>query len=175
MNTLTPEIKVEIVDTYDIRVIRVSDESNWKHLINETTYIKVTTPGRTKEILNYFQKDKVNLLNSNNLELTLNGDKLVALPDGIYNINVFVDGDNNFCHSFSYLRTVNFMLEVDKLLIDMDLCSCSEENTSIKLYSKIELLMKSAHANIRSGNIDQALCEFEKAKELKEEISGCGK
>lgn len=177
MSLLTPKVDFDILDTYDLRVLRIIDMSDWKHLINETTYISIITPGRTKEVLQYFKKDKINLFNSNTLDLGLTDFEggLVALPDGIYKIRVFVDGDNSFCKEVHYLRTVNLMLELDKALIAMDLCSCSEEDKNIEVYAKAELLIHSAHANTRDGNINQAICEYEKAKVLLEELRGCGK
>ena len=40
-------------------------------------------------------------------------------------------------------------------------------------YLEIELLLKSAHANIRDGNCKQASCEYEKAVGLLEDFENC--
>ena len=42
-------------------------------------------------------------------------------------------------------------------------------------YTEIELLIKSAHANLRSGNIKQTACEYDKAIEMLEDFENCVK
>jgi len=174
---LRPTIDFDILDTYDLRVMRIVDMSDWKHLVTESSYIEVTTPGRKVPVLNYFKKGKINVLNNNNLELSTadNVGTLGSMPDGIYTIKVYICEGETFFKEVCYLRTVNTMLELDKRLISMNLCSCDADKTTLEKYLEAELLLKSAHANTRDGNFTQAICEYEKAKKILCELESCGK
>lgn len=177
MSTLTPNIEIDIQPTHDLRVLKIEDISDWKHLAGERSYINITTPGRKNPVTNYFQKGKVNIFNSNNLDLSTSTTTkaLPELPDGIYHIKVFACEGCKFFKELYYLRTVRTMLDLDMKLMSMDLCSCNADENTLNKYLMAELLLESAHANTRDGQINQAMCEYEKAKELLKELEGCGK
>lgn len=172
---MIPKLDFDILDTYDLRVMRVVDNSSWEHLYKETTYIDVITPAKTKPVTNYFYKDKINTLNSNNLELTMTHQKgeLQPLPDGVYKIKIYVCEGDKFSYETCYLRTIKTMIELDKVLIDMNVKGCETDAKTLERYLKIELLLKSAHANVRQGNVEQGMCEFDKAKDMIAKFKTC--
>lgn len=163
-----PKLDYEILPTYDVRVMRVADISEWEHLISEPSYIDIKTPARKNSVTLYFQKEKINTFNSNNLELSTN--TLSPLPDGLYTIKIYICEGDKFCKERHYLRTVQTFIELDEALISLHTSCCGVDEKKLKEYLKIEILLKSAHANTRRGNINQAMCEYDQAKELLEKF-----
>jgi len=163
-----PKLDYEILPTYDVRVMRVADISDWEHLISEPSYIDIKTPARKNSVTLYFQKEKINTFNSNNLELSTN--TLSPLPDGLYTIKIYICEGDRFCKEGYYLRTVRTFIELDEALISLHTDCCGVDEKKLKEYLKIEILLKSAHANVRRGNINQAMCEYDQAKELLEKF-----
>ena len=72
-----------------------------------------------------------------------------------------------------YLRTVRVRLRLDEVLISVGLCNCKPNKEIVSKYFEIDLLLMSAHANVRDGNIHQGKCEYDKALELLERLESC--
>lgn len=176
-NPLSPNLYFNVSDTYDLRILRVEDLSDWKHLEDEPTYIDITTPGRGRVVTHFFAKNKVNIYNTNLLELTCDTceDGLGDLPDGIYTIRIYACDGEKFSEEKNYLRTTKALLRLDQVLINMSLDCCLPDKKIMDKYLEVELLLKSAHANLRDGNIKQTSCEYEKAIKLLEEFENCVK
>lgn len=177
VSQLIPRIDFLVLDTYDIRVLLIVDNSNWQHLSEESSYIDITTPGRKNAVTHFFRKEKINIYNSNLLELSCEDcpDGLGDLPDGIYEIEVYACEGDKFSEKKYYLRTVKALLRLDQVLINMALNCCLPDKAVMDRYLEIELLLKSAHANLRDGNIKQTSCEYEKAVELLDDFETCVK
>lgn len=175
MNTLIPKLNFDILETYDLRILRIADTSDWKHLKTETSYIDIITPARKKPVTHYFNKDSINIFNSNNLELTCTDckDGLQKLPDGIYNIKIYVCEGAEFFYSACYLRTVSTQLRLNQILINLGLCNCTPDTSVMDRYNEIDMLLTSAHANVIDGNINQGSCEYFKALELLDNLENC--
>lgn len=193
MNDLEPILCLDILDTHDRNIIRVADLSEWKHLDGEPTYIDITTPGRKNPITLNFEQGKINYYNSDNLstdcnncgasdckncsckeqESDCNDNKSPKLSDGIYKLTLYVCEGDKFSYTMHYLRTVNLLFELDKILIDLYAGCCLPKDIMMQKYLDIDLLIQSAHANLRDGNIKMAACNYEKAVEKTEDFQDC--
>jgi len=175
VDSLLPSIDFYVQPTYDVRIMGVVDVSRWEHLDVEPSYIDVIIPGRQRAVTNHFQKGKVNILNSNNLDITCTDckDKLAALPDGMYCITVYVCEGDKFSKQKYYLRTVKAALRLDKILIRLDTSPCSLDTEKLEMYDKANLLLDTAHAHTRYGNVDRAMQLYNQAIEMIEELEDC--
>lgn len=174
-NPLLPQLCYDVLETYDLRILRIADLSHWKHLSEESSFIDIKTPGSKHFVTNYFRKNKINYYNSNNLELTCETceDGLGYLPDGIYTIKIYVCEGDKFYYEAKYLRTTKALLRLDKILINLHLACCLPEKKLLEKYLAIDLMIKAAHANLREGNTEQASCQYNKATELLEDFENC--
>lgn len=170
---MIPIINFDILETYDLRILRIADTSEWKHLISEPSYIDITVPARKKAVTLYFDKNSVNIFNSNNLEIT--NSSLDKLPDGIYKLKVYVCEGCEFYHEAYYLRTVRAKLRLNQIIIGLGLCNCHPDEVLLNKIVEIDFLFKSAHANVIDGNTKQGMCEYEKAISLLDDLEHCSK
>lgn len=173
--SLKPNLAFEIVPTYDSRLLMIADTSDWKHLIDEPTYIDITLPGSKTEVTHPYQKVKVNKYNSGNLAYGCTvdcDDDLTSLPDGIYKIRIYVCEGNKFSYEAHYIRTVLIELRLMKLLVNMNL-ECNPNSSCVNQIIHIELLLKGAKADILFGNIKAAKAKFDKATELVDDLENC--
>lgn len=171
----SPELRFDIIDTYDSRVLRIADLSEWEHLEEQPTYIDFTTPGKTNPVTLYFIKNKVNYYNSNLLQVTCSDcvEGLGTLPDGIYTVRLYVCEGTKFCKQAYYLRTVKTELRLDKVLMNLHFECGMPSDKLLKEYQSIKLLLDAAHAHTRDGNIESAACTYEKALGLLEDFESC--
>lgn len=151
----TINIDFQIYDSKDPKKFIVLDTSNWGHIQEKPSIIEIILPGEVEPVVHYFNKNAVNIFNSTNLHLSCNdcNDSNIDLPDGIYDITVKGSPDT-FNSNLSYLRTTNTQLKLDKLYIKLSLeCYKSDNDISKQIHklNEIELLLKSAEANVRYG------------------------
>lgn len=171
-----PELYFDILDTYDLRIFRLLDLSEWNDFENITAYVEITAPARKESKTYELEKNKINIFNSNSIGITCatDFDGLVDLPDGIYKIKIYVcDEDEVISYEACYLRTTKAMLRLDKILIGLDVSCCDLKRSNLERYFKIELLIKSAHAHVRDGNIIKGSRDFNMALDLLDEFENC--
>jgi hypothetical protein len=170
-----PTLNIEFIPTFDSRVMLISDASVWLHLQGEQTFLDITTPGRTGFITIPFTKDKITSLNSNNLDITCADDEsgLISLPDGVYTIVLKVCDGEKFSATFYYLRTVQLEIRLDNILIKNTIDNCSDNKNCLDLYFNIRILIDSAHAHTRRGNIKEASYRYNRALDMVEDLEEC--
>ena len=104
-NGLDPVLNFEVTPSWDKRVLVVTDISDWKHLIDEPSYIEITLPGSKTAVRHSYSKNKVMVFNASSLKYGCSSgceDELPPLPDGIYKIKIYVCEGTQF----SYEKTV---------------------------------------------------------------------
>jgi len=171
---MKPIIDLDVLESYRPQQLRVLDTSLWKHLEGQETFIDITLPSRTNVITKEFVQNSITVFNAFNLGLVAESDTDTPLPDGFYKLRLYVcDSDDRFSKTITVLRAVKLLNRLDSLLIEMDLCCNLPKKAAIQKYMEIYLLLKSAHANTRQGNIEQAKCEWDKAKELMNDYEHC--
>lgn len=171
-----PTLNIEILPTYDSRVLLVTDASVWLHLQKEPVFLDITTPARKTSVTFPFVKNKTVSLNSNNLDLTCSEDEegLIELPDGVYKFRLYVCDGEKFCETLYYLRTVNLQIRLDNFLIKNTVDGCKDNSKCIDIYFKVQLLLDGAHAHIRRGNVERASYNYNLALEILDDLENCG-
>ena len=133
MSKENTDIDFQVINTLDPRVMPIADTSEWGQIEGKASIIEVILPGEESPIINYFDKSKINIMNSSNLKLICTVDcaevELINLPDGIYEITVKGSPDT-FFKTRKYLRTTLTQLELDKIFIQLNL-TCKEKDTNI--------------------------------------------
>lgn len=169
-------IDFQVLDTNDPRVILIADNSIWGHIEDKPTIIEITVAGESSPKVHYFKQKQLNSINSYHLGLSCPNEcgemEFTDIPDGIYTITVKGSPDKYF-KTRKYLRTVLTRLELDKLYINLNLF-CKEKNMDLyNLLIDIDLMLKSAEANVRHDNIAKAQELFFKAQALIQKAKGC--
>jgi hypothetical protein len=171
---MKPTINFDILETYDQKVMRILDTSDWKHLKGVDTFLDITLPSRTNAVTKEVTQGAISVFNAWNLGLVSEPYTETPLPDGVYKIRLYIcDEEDKFSTTKYVLRTVKLMHRLDELLMELDLCCSLPRKTAVEKYFEIYLLLKSAHANTRQGNLEQAMCEWNKAKELMDDYEHC--
>lgn len=175
MSQLQPILNFEVLPTYDLRVFLVADVSQWEHLESVPTYIDIKVPATMNAVTLIFNKGKINIFNSSLLKLTptTSPQGLVKLPDGIYTIKIYPCEGKTFCFERAYLRTISTQLQLDEAFIKMNLDSCKVKQPILDKHLKADELLMSAHANVRDGNLQEGMSNFEAAKDILDEILNC--
>lgn len=174
-NLLTPILNFDIIPTCDLRTLYIVDLSKWLHLSTKETKVDIILPGEKEATTHYYIKSKINIFNSNNLGLSCEdcASGLGVLPDGVYKIKIYVCEGDVFSYEACYLRTVKTQLALDQVFIDLYAACCLPKQQILEKIFEIELLLKSAHANVKDGNIEAGKCHYDKAVELLEELEKC--
>jgi len=157
------------------KVLQVMDLSNWGPAVTKTALIAITTPGSTVPIENIFQKEKVNVFNSNNLGLSDVDDysSLAILPDGVYKICVRVcmsDGDvEEVCKYILVDCTIRCQVSRQIITVDLNCDPCKA--SLLKDLQDVVLFLDAAQAQISNCNANKAMEYYRKAAQMLSRIS----
>lgn len=166
-------IDFNVIENCNPKYITVADYSDWQHIENKPAIIEITPPGSKKCVTIYFDKHKLNVFDSESLNLSCTNDdceecELVDLPDGIYTISIKGSPDS-FCNTKDYLKLDATRLELDKLLINID----KEDKQSWAKVQEAEMILACAKAQTRFGNACEAQELLFSAQELIETDKDC--
>ena len=151
--------------------IKVVDLSVWSLIKNKPSIIEITLPGYSKPITKFFDKEKLNVFNSNILGTSCDDcTDLTTLSDGIYTLKV-IGSPETYNKEFMYLKTDLHDMEVDKIFVD-NADKLSDETFQRKM-TNIEFLKKGAEAHLRLGDTNMARQKFEQAQEMVEDLIEC--
>lgn len=149
-------IDFQILDTHDPRVILIADTSTWGHLERKPAILEVTLPGDKKYSTSYFKMGSINVWNSSHFNLTCpdeNGNmELIDLPDGVYSLKL-KGSPSSYNKERYYLRTVLLESQIDRLVLQLGSNNISNNKKAVELLVDINMLLESAHANLRYSNI----------------------
>ncbi len=151
------KIDFQILDSKDPTILSIYDTSYWQLIEGKPSIIEITTPGASSPVVNTFTKNSINNFNSINLGLScLSCEDIILeeLPDGIYTI-VVKGSPDNFNKEKLYLRTTKLQLELDKIYIKANLLDKTSSKDLLDKLNWIGLLLRSAEANLRYGNLKQ--------------------
>ena len=151
--------------------LKVVDLSVWGLIESKPSIINILLPGYEKPVIQYYDKNKLNVFNSNMLGINCEGQEgLTTLPDGIYTITV-IGSPETYTKKYKYLKTDLHDMEVDKIFVD-NVKDIDKQAFNDKL-TKIEFLKRSAEAHLRWDLIELASALFEEAQELVEDLVQC--
>lgn len=169
-------IDFQILPTYDPKTIIVVDTSNWEQIESKPSIIEILLPGEITPITHYFDKNKVNVFNSQNLGLLCatceDRDVFIDLPDGIYQFTV-KGSPEKFTLKRDFLKTDLTQLELDKVILSFDL-QCNDFSSEIlNKIKKINLYLEAAESNTRLGYYCEAQDLLFKAQKMISKLKGC--
>lgn len=173
--SLKINIDFQVIPTFDPKTILVVDTSNWAHITEKPSIIEITLPGESDVITHYFDKNKINILNSNNLYSTCHTceeQPLIDLPDGIYTITVKGSPDK-FNLTRQYLKTDVTRLKVDTFISTLNLNCDNISSDLINRIQRINLFLEAAESNTRLGNFFEAQQLLFKAQKYTTKLKGC--
>ena len=161
---------MKIVIDFDIlpsssKTIRVYDSSDWEWAKDNPSSLLIIPPGSSKCITVPFQKNEVNTINSNDLNLGCNLD----LSDGMYEITL-TSGFTTVNKTINYLKTDACELRMAKTVIEYNEAgkvTDAFKNSIIEL--NWELLLAKSYT--KEGNISKAMNIFNKYKSAVEQLN----
>lgn len=163
----------------DLYYFKIFDFSNWGVIAKSPSIIEILRPGYTNPITKYFDKNKVNLLNSIMLDMNCincDTDPLLILEDGIW---VFTlkgsyandSVSNPYTKEHKFLNTTNIQMEIDKIYIDS--FSHNHREHVIDKLTEIEFFLKSAESHLRYDMERESMMCFEQAQKLVKRLTEC--
>ena len=174
-NGLDPVLNFEVTPSWDKRVLVVTDISDWKHLIDEPSYIEITLPGSKNAVRHSYSKNKVMVFNASTLNYGCSSgceDELPPLPDGIYKIKIYVCEGTQFSYERQYLRTVSLEVRLQREIMALDI-ECMPNSGCLNKIIEAEFMIKGAKADIFFGNITSAQRKYKQAVDIVEHIEHC--
>ena len=176
MRNIDIKIDFNVIETDNHKTLLVADNSNWSVIESEPSIIEITLPGMRNPVVNYFDKKSINNFNSVNLNLSCLGggcDELewTDLPDGVYTICV-KGSPSKYQETKHYFRTNKERERLDLMIINSNI-GCEENKVDFKDIMDIEMLIKSAEANTRFGDINSASRDYQLAVKMLDKQSKC--
>lgn len=168
IDTSVVYLDFNVIPTNNCKVLQLVDSSNWASTLSERAYIDITTPGMNKCITTIFQKQKVNIYNSNNLELSDVTDYsfLAPIPDGIYTITLKQCDFSTFNVTKYHFQDCQLRCQINKKLIGIDLlCKPCRE----PLMNDIRIIrdfLDGAVAQAQLCNVNKAMEYYNRASTL---------
>ena len=175
IDTSVLRIDFDIINcSTNCKALQIVDLSNWGPASMTTSIISITPPGSPTAIDNIFQKEKVNVFNTNNLGLTGITDysSLPVLPDGIYKICVSVCvGEETVQVCKYFLQDCEIKCKLSRKIISVDL-NCSPCRSSlINELQDVDLFLDAAQAQVQNCNPNKAMEYYRKASQMLDRIS----
>jgi hypothetical protein len=132
-----PTLKLEflVIPTYNTLTLGVADASTYVTAPTAPT-IEFTIPGVSAPVSLPFVPDDFNIFNSASLGLTVVGNDLLPLPDGVWIIKYSIAPafTNNVTHTI--MRTDLIQEKFDNAFMKLDMMEC---DMAIKTQSKVQL------------------------------------
>lgn len=164
-------INIEFQVTSDLYFIRVTDISLWALIVDKPSIIEIVTPGSSKKIKKFFDKQKTNVFAANSLNTNCGPDK-VSLEDGIYSFKV-IGSPSTYSKKHYYLKTDAFDFEKDAIYIQAFDRGKERQLELQNAMTELEMLVKGAQAHLKQGIIDKAGMLFQKAIDGLERLKNC--
>lgn len=167
MPTGKVEIRFQVFDSKDPKVLLIGDYSNWLIYYDDASYISITPPGSNEAITYTFNKKTISEFNSETLYLGCSDcdDELSDLSDGIWKIRVF-SAQSEFFEEKYYLKTDVHNLNRAKKLIEIGFHYNDVTKQKFELIQKSDFYLEKAIAHTTAGEIKEAQRFFEEAQNI---------
>lgn len=161
-----------IFDTGNCKTLGIYDLSTYAvgQAISDPV-VTVYMPGFADSVVVDFVPRKINLVNSNNLNITCTTDvnSLTNLNDGIYKVKYTIKPSATYSVEKTFLRTCKIQCKFESALLKLDILNCEDSNMMAKInkLKEIEFMIMSAIANANKCNTTLAIELYKRAdKEL---------
>ena len=170
-------IDFQVITNNNPKFLIVIDTSDWGILEEKPSAIEISVPGFKESISHYFDKGKVNIFHSINLNLNCPGCDIkesdyLDLPDGMYTITVKGSAEK-FCVTKYFLKTDLIRYSLDKAFINFSIECESPCKDFINKIQEIDFLIKAAEANTRLGNPCEAQELLDRANKEIKKLNKC--
>lgn len=159
------DINYFYLDVKDPRFFTLLDYSDWANHTNSEVFVEFIMPGG-QEVILCWDKNAINRYDSTHLLCPCsdcNCDEKEPLPDGIYQIKVFVDGDDCAFFEKTVVRTTQIELDVYKALTKSYIDCGTDNDSLVKYYNDIRGQILMSNANAAFDNTKQASEHLERA------------
>lgn len=168
INTYT--IDFYILDTNDPKTIILLDKSNYL-FPPEKPRLFITPPGFTGDIdVEYLgQKNTIIEINSDSIGLTETCNykqPFSDLEDGVWQIKMAVCPYEELYNKKCYLKTTQIDCRIEDILLKFDNCECVDDKDFKNRIIEIDILIRSARAEVNRCNVEGATTKFKKAVKL---------
>ena len=173
IDTSVVNIDFEVLRTNTCKALRIEDLSHWASFVDDTAYISILTPGSSVPVTHIFQKEKRNIFNVVNLNLSDVTDysNLTNLPDGMYTITVErCVGDPNSVTKY-HLQDCSIRCSIVKRLIAVDLTCTPCRKELLKKLQDVLLFLEGAQAQTDRCNVNKAMEYYQRAALILSRIS----
>jgi hypothetical protein len=127
-------LDILVIDTHNINTLGIADNSTYDATPVSPT-ISITVPGFAAVVLPFVPND-FNVFNSASLGLSVVGDPLLPLPDGVYYLTYTIDPAlTNFVNK-TIMRVDKIQEKFDEAFMKLDMMQC---DLAIKQQQKVEL------------------------------------
>lgn len=173
IDTTLVRLDFEVLKTNSCKSLKILDLSNWANAEADPAYIQITTPGQTKPVTHIFRKEKRNVFNSNNLNLSdvIDYSDLAPLPDGMYTITLLQCEDDPLAVTKYHFQDCIIRCQVARKLLAVDLSCNSCRTDLIKEIQDISLFLDAAQANADKCNVNKAMELYRRAQKALDRIS----
>ena len=177
IDTTVVRLDFEVLKTNSCKTLKILDLSNWSIAVDDISYVQVLTPGQVKPVTHVFQKGKLNILNSNNLNLSDVTDysQLAPLPDGIYTITLLQCENDPLAVTHYHFQDCQIRCQVASKLIALDLTCSSCRTELMKEIQDISLFLDAAQANADKCNVNKAMELYRRAQTALDRIGGASR
>lgn len=173
IDTSLIHIDFEVFKTNTCKVLKVLDLSNWASATEDAAYIEILTPGSTIPVTHIFQKNRLNIYNSNNLGLSDVTDYslLAPLPDGIYTLTALQCQNDPLAKTRYHFQDCQIRCQVARKLIAVDLTCEPCRKELLKEIQDITLFLDAAQAHADVCNVKKAMELYRRASTALNRIS----
>lgn len=169
------DVDFQVLKTHDPRLLILADTSQWSNILDKPAVIEITSPGSNAPSVEYWAQGKINVFNGQHLGIVCGvkcEDNLPDLPDGIYRI-VLKGSPDKFYKERYYLRTEKLQLNLDKVYISFGLNLEYADFESVEKIWNVKLLIESAEAHTRKGEMGMASDLYKQAKRIVDSHLNC--
>lgn len=165
---MATELNFNVIETGNCKTLGIVDTSNYipGQVIVEPT-LTVYVPGYPNPVAMNFLSRRVNIYNSNNLNVTCSDDGLglINLPDGVYKAIYTIKPSTTYSTEKQFLRTCKIECKLDGALLKVDILNCEDRLRVAKInkLKEIDFMISSAKASANIGDAKLALELYKRA------------
>jgi len=157
------KLDFDVIETFDAQTLVIVDKSSYLDNSPEKPTMEVLVPGYSVSKLVPFNAYNVNVINAHQLNISCGDNE--NMPDGVYCLTLSVCPNDVVYIKKTYLKTDLLEYAIDNALIAVN--SCALLTKEIKdIFITIDLLLSTAKAHAREGNIIEATSLYKKIQKL---------
>lgn len=173
IDTSVVHLDFEVLNTNTCKALKILDLAHWASAEDDAAYIQIVTPGQVTPVTHIFQKGKVNIFNTVNLNISgiVDYSSLGPLPDGMYKITLLQCENDPLAVTKYHLQDCQIRCRIARKLITVDLNCDPCRKGLLEEIQDIMLFLDGAQAQTDKCNVNKAMEYYRRAALLLERIS----